>query len=353
MRWLGVVAIFSIVPLAHAHQTKLSSSLLTLEGAHATAVVELNGIDLNVAAGVSLTDESGAVAPQRLALEADAVTRYVNERVALGFAGGDDCARAAKPPRALRDHVVIELSFRCPPTGREREYRVALFHEVDPASRHIVTLEGAKRGFALLGVGNSRLALSAAAGGLAETLWHYTVAGIEHIATGYDHIAFLLAVIVPGGRFWSLFAAITAFTVAHSITLSLAVLGIVAPPARMVETLIAGSIVYAAAENFFVRDLSRRWILTGAFGLVHGFGFAASLRDYGVPEHALVPSLAAFNVGVEIGQLAILAGAALLWRAALALRADADSALRQRLAPIVSAVVLALGLYWLLERLLE
>jgi hypothetical protein len=143
-----------------------------------------------------------------------------------------------------------------------------------------------------------------------------------------------------------LFAAVTAFTVAHSITLTLAVLGIVVPPAGIVETLIAASIVYAAAENFFVRDLRRRWMLTFAFGLVHGFGFAAALKDYGVPAHALAPSLAAFNVGVEIGQLLIVAGAVLLWR-------TAPTAGQRPLVLGVSGVVLTLGLYWLFERLFQ
>ncbi|MGH8740216.1 MAG: HupE/UreJ family protein [Burkholderiales bacterium] len=337
---LGVAALLGAVPLAHAHQTQLSSSRLALEGSGATAILELNALDLRVATGASLTDEGG-----------DAILRYVNARVRLGFVDGADCPRAAGPPRALRDHIVIELRFDCPPTGREREYRVTLFHEVDPAARHVVTLDAPQRGFALLGVGNPRLRLSPAEGSLAQTLGHYLLAGIEHIAIGYDHVAFLLAVIAPGGRFWMLFAAVTAFTVAHSITLSLAVLGIVAPPAGIVETLIAASIVYAAAENFFVRDLRRRWILTFGFGLVHGFGFAAALREYGVPGHALVPSLAAFNVGVEIGQLLIVAAAALLWRTAVALRGGADTAPQRRLTLGVSTVVLALGLYWLLERL--
>jgi hypothetical protein len=342
-RWLtlGCSAILAIAPLAHAHQTKLSSSRLTLEGTSATAVLELNAVDLSMATGSPLTGDSG-----------DAFLRYVSAKVRLGFTGGADCPRAAKPPRAVRDHVVIELRFHCPPTGGEREYRVTLFHELDPAARHVVTVDTPKR-FALLGVGNPRLALSPAEGSLAETLWHYLLAGIEHIAIGYDHVAFLLAVIVPGGRFWTLFAAVTAFTVAHSITLTLAVLGIVVPPAGIVETLIAASIVYAAAENFFVRDLRRRWILTFAFGLVHGFGFAAALKEYGVPGHALVPSLAAFNIGVELGQLLILAGAVLLWRTACALGGVAATAPQRRLVLGISGIVLALGLYWLFERLFQ
>ena len=347
---LVACVLLGLVAAAQAHQTKLSGSRLLLEGTGATALLELNGADLDVAAGVAITGEGGAVLPEPLAAQADAVLRYVSARARLGFVGGADCAQTAAPPRPLREHVLIELRFRCAPTGRAREYRVTLFHEADPAARHVVTVEGTQRRFALLGAGNPRLSLAAATGGLAETVWHYLLAGIEHIAIGYDHIAFLLAVIVPGGGFWALFAAVTAFTLAHSITLSLAVLGVVAPPVRAIEALIAASIVYAAAENFVVRDLRRRWRLTFVFGLVHGFGFAAALREYGVPGDLIAPALAAFNVGVELGQLAIVAAALLLWRGALA-AGGASASLERRAMLGVSVAVLALGLYWLGQRL--
>jgi hypothetical protein len=187
-------------------------------------------------------------------------------------------------------------------------------------------------------------------------VWHYIVAGIEHIAIGYDHIAFLLAVIVLGRRFWPLFAVVTAFTVAHSITLTLAVLGLVVLPSRIVEPLIAATIVYVAAENFVIRDIRRRWWLTFAFGLVHGFGFASVLREYGIPDHALLPALAAFNAGVEVGQILVVAIAVLAWRAGFALGGKAglraDASRQRRVSLAVSAGVLLLGLYWLGERLL-
>jgi hypothetical protein len=103
-----------------------------------------------------------------------------------------------------------------------------------------------------------------------------------------------------------LIKVVTAFTVAHSLTLSLAVLDVVRLPSSIVEPLIAATIVYVAAENFFVHDISKRWRATFVLGLVHGFGFAGALREYGVPDRALIPALAAFNIGVEIGQVAIV-----------------------------------------------
>lgn len=341
---------------AQAHQTRLSSSKLVVRGSSVTVTLELNGSDLNAAGRLALIGEGDAVLPQRLAAQQAAVLAYVRARVALAFEGGTPCRAADEALASKRDHVVVRLDFRCPPLGRPLVYRVTLFHEIDPAARHVVTVDGDDRRMGLLGVANSEMRLSGVRVGLGETLRHYVVAGIEHIAIGYDHIAFLLAVIVLGRRFWPLFAAVTAFTVAHSITLTLAVLEWVVLPARIVEVLIAASIVYVAVENFFVRDIRRRWWLTFVFGLVHGFGFASVLREHGIPDHALIPALAAFNAGVEAGQILVVAIAVLGWRAGFALseRAGlrADASQQRRVSLAVSAGVLLLGLYWLGERLL-
>jgi hydrogenase/urease accessory protein HupE len=175
----------------------------------------------------------------------------------------------------------------------------------------------------------------------------YLWLGVEHIFLGYDHIAFLLALFFVR-RFVALLKIITAFTVAHTLTLALAALGVVSLPSRFVESAIAVSIIYVAAENLWRRnDVERgehRWRITFAFGLVHGFGFAAVLRELGLPSEGLIRSLLAFNLGVEIGQLAIAAACwpLLVWIG------------RQTWAPRVrigvSCVLLAFGVAWLIER---
>lgn len=129
--------------------------------------------------------------------------------------------------------------------------------------------------------------------------------GVEHIFLGYDHIAFLIALIVVS-RFRELVAIVTSFTVAHSITLILAVLVIERLPVRLIEIAIAATIVYVALENLWVRHPRHRWALTFVFGLIHGFGFANVLREMSLPASGLVRCLLAFNVGVELGQLAIV-----------------------------------------------
>ncbi|MBI5774934.1 MAG: HupE/UreJ family protein [Verrucomicrobia bacterium] len=140
---------------------------------------------------------------------------------------------------------------------------------------------------------------------LPKRLWKFLKLGVGHIFLGYDHICFLVALIVVS-RFRELVKIVTAFTVAHSITLILAALEWVTLPTRLVESGIALTIVYVALENLWVKDTRHRWLLTFGFGLIHGFGFANVLRETGLPTTGLVRCLLSFNVGVELGQLAIV-----------------------------------------------
>jgi hydrogenase/urease accessory protein HupE len=127
--------------------------------------------------------------------------------------------------------------------------------------------------------------------------------GIHHILIGIDHLAFLVALVITGGGWLAVAKIVTSFTAAHSVTLSLAALDVVTLPSRLVEPAIALSVAYVAMENLLPRPLGRRWVVSGFFGLVHGFGFAAVLREMGLPREGLVASLFLFNVGVEIGQV--------------------------------------------------
>jgi hypothetical protein len=147
--------------------------------------------------------------------------------------------------------------------------------------------------------------------------------GIWHIWLGFDHVLFLLALLLPAvlirtegkwqaasefsGVCWNVVSIVTAFTVAHSLTLSLAALDVVRLPSRLVESTIAASVVLAGMGNLYPWATNRRWMVAFAFGLIHGFGFAAVLTDLGLPQDSLLLSLVSFNVGVEIGQLAIVA----------------------------------------------
>lgn len=181
----------------------------------------------------------------------------------------------------------------------------------------------------------------------AETAWEYFVLGIEHILFGIDHVVFLMGLILVGGRFRQLAIMITAFTASHSVTLALAVLGVVAPSPKLVEPVIALSVAYVGIENFLVKDAAKRWRIAGLFGLIHGFGFAGALGEVGLPRENLPLALATFNVGVEAGQLALLA---------LALPVVLTLRKREWFVPrgvqALSAAVALAGLVWFFERVI-
>ena len=148
---------------------------------------------------------------------------------------------------------------------------------------------------------------------VSEQVAQYFRLGVKHIFLGYDHIAFLLALLFVK-RFVDLLKIITAFTVAHTLTLALAVLQIIKLPPQLVEIGIAVTIMYVAAENLWIQSTRYRWMYTFGFGLVHGFGFASVLRELGLPSNGLARSLVSFNLGVEAGQIAIVGSLwPLLW----------------------------------------
>jgi len=174
--------------------------------------------------------------------------------------------------------------------------------------------------------------------------------GIKHILKGYDHLLFLFGLLLVTRRFSSALRIITCFTIAHSITLALATLSPVPAPPRLVEPLIAASIVYVGLENL-ARGVEPkgRWLLTFIFGLIHGCGFASALRELGIGAggRGVALPLICFNGGVELGQLMIAAILLpLIWKA------QARPAFVQRFVPAASAAVVLLGSYWLVQRLL-
>jgi hypothetical protein len=206
---------------------------------------------------------------------------------------------------------------------------------------------------------------------MANRLWRFFKLGVEHILIGYDHICFLIALIVVS-RFREVVKIVTSFTIAHSITLILAALDVVRLPTQLVETCIAATIVYVAVENLWIvgaRSAERgagngsgessaagrsafpvmgstrhRWLLTFFFGLVHGFGFANVLREMGLPTTGLVRCLISFNVGVEVGQLAI---ATLLLPLALALGRWKHG---RKVVVAVSVLLALFGAAWFFDR---
>jgi hypothetical protein len=187
--------------------------------------------------------------------------------------------------------------------------------------------------------------------GVGAVLGTFVPAGAYHIAIGPDHLLFLAGLLLLGGSLARLAGIVTAFTVGHTVTLSVAALGLYAPPAALVEPLIALSIVLVGVDNLLVGDATagsrdlRPW-MAGLFGLVHGFGFASVLAEFGLPREALGWSLFGFNLGVEAGQLAFVLPVA----ASLAWIRRRSPLVGTRLAMVGSVVVALAGAYWFVQR---
>ena len=280
----------------------------------------------------------------------EALAQAVREKVRLS---GDTTACAAGPAQvaagsSVSVSVTITIDFACPSTMRALVIRDDTF-DVLGRDLHIlarVEHDGATEQFALatesrearIDVGGARDATPGATG--------FFVLGIEHILTGYDHLLFLFALLIGGGSAWALVKIVTAFTLAHSLTLTAAALDLVVLPSRLVESAIALSIAYVALENLLVRgdQRSKRWWVALVFGLVHGFGFSAVLKELGLPPNGLAWSLLLFNLGVEAGQALVIAAAVPL------LIGLQRAAWRPRALAVMSWAVLAVGVVLFVER---
>lgn len=251
------------------------------------------------------------------------------------------------PPTPTTVSITATVDFACPGEIRELRVRDDLFDLAGPNLHTLAKIEwqGGVQQFAFsaesreIKVALGEKAVAARGAGSLFTL------GVGHILTGYDHLLFLLALMLRGGGLWSLLKIITAFTLAHSVTLALAALDIVNLPPTLVESVIALSIAYVAAENLFPRyAISRRWTVSFIFGLVHGFGFSSILREVGLPRENLLLSLLNFNLGVEAGQAVavVLAAPILMWLK--------NNRWEPKLVATVSGMVLAVGLFLFVER---
>jgi hydrogenase/urease accessory protein HupE len=181
-----------------------------------------------------------------------------------------------------------------------------------------------------------------------DTIRRYLALGFTHIVPhGLDHVLFVLGIYLLSRRARSVLLQVSAFTVAHSITLGLSLYNVLSLPSSIVEPLIAISIAYVAIENIFLAELkSRRVALVFAFGLLHGMGFAGALQDVGLPRSEFLAALLGFNLGVEAGQLAVIAAAFLLVGRTFAARPW----YRRRIVVPASAMIACMAVYWTLER---
>ena len=361
-RYLLTLLIFLSLPVM-AHKASDSYLRIDVDGRTVSGQWDIALRDIDFALGLDL-DGNGEITWGEVRTRHADIDSWALDR--LGLQRGGACALRVAD-HLVESHTdgayaVLQLAGECPQASGNLTVAYRLLFELDALHRGLLRLsfDGTPHSAVLSPERAEQQFVAGESSRLAQ-FGQYLVEGIWHIWIGFDHILFLLALLLPavlihesgrwrgvvrfGDALREVLWVVTAFTVAHSITLSLAALGLVQLPSRLVESAIAASVVLAAANNLKPLVESRRWLVAFCFGLIHGFGFASVLAELGLPQEALVLSLLGFNLGVEIGQLAIVA---VFLPLGFMLRATAFY--RRGVLIGGSLVTLVVALVWLLER---
>lgn len=325
---------------AQAHKASDSYLSLQVSGKQISGQWDIALRDLELVVGLD-GDGNGLltwdeIRAKRQQIEAYALSRlHVGSGSELGgkVGGTDESACQLKASELLIDHhsdgayAVLRLVGVCPTMISALQIKYSLLFEFDPQHKGLLNLvQGGQTQTAIFSPEHGTQQIVVAQHGAAGRQWQqwqeYVRHGVWHIWIGYDHILFLISLLLPAvlvfskqqwhvvGNFKSALGevvkVVSAFTLAHSITLTLASLGVVNLPSRWVESAIAASVLVAAINNLYPMVQGRRWVAAFGFGLIHGFGFASVLTDLGLEQGAFTLALLGFNVGVEIGQLCIV-----------------------------------------------
>lgn len=323
---LGILTFMSVTTLAH--DPGLSAAEVRVAGDRIVAEVSFAPQDL---AGLQQSDANLLVlADDQGKLDLRSVTRKASDSNSV--------------------HFVLEFSANS--NAAELRISTPVLANLPPGHKQFCSVydrENRILADRMLSAGSNdfRIDLRSASAAADTSIFRFLVLGADHILTGYDHLAFLLALLLGGGSLRQNVKIITSFTVAHSVTLALATLGVINISPAIVEPVIAASIVFVGLENLFRRRIAARWLVTFVFGLVHGLGLASALRELGVGgfgARAALPLLS-FNLGVEIVQIAIATVILpLVWR----LEKHPTFALKH--VPVLSLLIASAGTYWLIVR---
>jgi hypothetical protein len=345
--YMVCVLIVALAQPAFAHPVPFSflDIYLTASGIEASLVLH----DFDVAHDLGIAPPERLRDPALLVERAASIQALVTERLQI-IADG----RTLKPqwgtPEVLAERQAVRVSMRFPEVTLARLEVSALMFPYDPMhqtfvniyeegeiTRQVILNRYEQRTDYVIGTRQSPLSV----------ISRFVPEGIHHILIGPDHLLFLIGLLLMGGSIRRLLIVVTSFTVAHSVTLSLAALDIFTPPARLIEPAIALSIVYVGFDNLLVkegRDV-RAWIAF-AFGFIHGFGFANVLREMDLPRHALGWSLFSFNLGVEIGQMFVV----VIVATALASLRARSARMGKQVAFAGSILVILAGSFWFVQR---
>jgi hypothetical protein len=326
MRLILAIAMLLLSTPAWAHKPSDSLLSLTVQHDRIEGRWDIALRDLNDAIGLD-TDGDGTITWGEVRSSHDELAAYALSR--LTITSGETRCPAQAPCHLIDNHTdgayaVILFTMTCPTAIDTLRADYRLLFDLDAQHKGLLRLtHGQETTAAIFSQESPTNQFRVGEISTWRQARQYVHEGIWHIWLGYDHVLFLLALLLPAvlrrvaGRWeptqnflsalWEVLAIVTAFTIAHSITLGLATLGLIALPSRLVESAIAGSVVFAGISNLYPVLIQRRQLVAFLFGLIHGFGFATVLSDLGLPKGSLALSLVSFNLGVEIGQLAIVA----------------------------------------------
>jgi hydrogenase/urease accessory protein HupE len=351
---LALAAIALLASTARAHTMGLSRGEYTPQGPVVHARIVLRADEAALAVPGLDSDGDGRLAPREIerarpALQAAFVEPLQVEADGARCSGTLDDA-ALDPPDGLR----LDAVYVCPALPAHLHLRFGFLDRLPNDHRHLATVHLARGDADTLAL-LARPDFDVDVGARPQRGFvSFVRGGVEHILTGADHLAFLLALVLGGtlaseqrARTRALVAMLTAFTVGHSGSLALATLGGFAPASRFVEPAVALSVAYVGAENLYARSVRRKWMLTLPFGFIHGFAFAGGLLPLGLARSELPLALFGFNLGVEVGQLLVL-GLLLPPLAWLAGRS-----FYPRVAKGLSAGILLAGVVWFVERVIR
>ncbi|MGA2564705.1 MAG: HupE/UreJ family protein [Steroidobacteraceae bacterium] len=351
---------------AQAHIASNGFLVAEVSGENVKGSIELAVRDVELAIGVDRNND-GNITWGELRASAPQLRQYVAEH--LHFAAQGRACTLSFEQLQVNDRVDGSYSWLpwtalCSAPIRQLSVSYALMQDIDPSHRGLLTLKaGSVVQTGVLGGPSALLNFDVSNPSRLRTFTQYLQAGIWHIWGGIDHLLFLLSLLLPAvllrqndhwrampsarPAFLSILKVVTAFTLAHSITLSLAAFDVVRLPSRLTESIIAASIIVAALNNLFPLITQARARIAFAFGLLHGFGFASVLADMGLPNGARLLSLVAFNLGIECGQLAVVL---LVMPLVYSMR---RATLYQRtVLPVGSAAIALLATVWLMQRAL-
>lgn len=326
MHFVITMLLWLLAVPAWAHKPSDSYLALSVQHDYIEGQWDIALRDLDTAIGLDVNGD-GQLTWGEVRAKHDEIKAYALSHLALS-SGTDTCTTRVQ--EQLIDHhtdgAYSVLRFRSDCGSNIERFVVdyRLLFDIDAQHKGLLRLtQDAQTSTAIFSRESSAQEFSFAERSLLAGSRQFIHEGIWHIWLGFDHVLFLLALLLPAvlirtdGRWqaagsfssvcWNAVSIVTAFTIAHSLTLSLAALDVVRLPSRLVESTIAASVVLAGLGNLYPTMISKRWMVAFGFGLIHGFGFAAVLTDLGLPHNSLLLSLVSFNLGVELGQLAIVA----------------------------------------------